>query len=302
MTGPAQLLPALGEISFGGRYPAQPTAFHHRLHLDPRMDLEALAQLAERLPHSVVYDTAAQALLVPEGGPPKGTLAQPGDVIRNLDHNNSWLTLLNVEEDPSYADLMNTWLDRVALGMGTKGTPGGRGGAMRQRAAFILTSSPNSVTPVHFDIEHSLLVQTGGSKRVCIGRFESPAALRHEVERYFDGSHGRMRSIPEEVMHVDLRPGTGVAIPPLVPHWVHNDPAISVSITLTYFTAATQRNSRIEDLNSRLRRFHLFPRPPGTSPVTDALKTAAIGAIRTGTRVRSEITRVRSRTGGRTAS
>ena len=40
---------------------------------------------------------------------------------------------------------------------------------MRKRVAFVFVSSPNSVTPVHFDIEHSLLMQVSGSKTVSIG-------------------------------------------------------------------------------------------------------------------------------------
>ena len=35
----------------------------------------------------------------------------------------------------------------------------GKRGKMRKRVGFVFVSSPNSVTPVHFDIEHSLLMQ-----------------------------------------------------------------------------------------------------------------------------------------------
>ncbi len=68
-----QLSPALDEIPFGGVFPTRPTEFVHDLHLDPRMQLESIADLAERLPQSVIYDTAAQPLLVPEVGPPRGS-------------------------------------------------------------------------------------------------------------------------------------------------------------------------------------------------------------------------------------
>ena len=292
MTRPArQVPPALEEISFGTEFPARPTAFAHCFHLDHRMELESIADLAHRLPQSVVCDTASQSLLAPRGGPPKGILDRPGDVIRNLSTNNSWLTLLNVEDDPAYAELMNTALDPLELGMRQ------RGEEMRQRAAFILTSSPSSVTPVHFDIEHSLLTQVSGSKRVHIGRFESEATHQHEVNRYFDGSHGRIEALPEEVMHYDLEPGIGVYIPPLVPHWVYNDPAVSISITLTYFTATTQRASRIEHLNSRLRRLHLNPRPPGQSVLIDAAKSAVIGAWRISSPLRARVAAAMTRPG-----
>ena len=268
-----QVPPALDELPLVGAFPEQAVEFTHALHGDDRMSLASIAELADRLPRrSVVYDTAEQSLLAPKAGPPRGQLDHPGDVIRDLEDANAWLTLLNVEDDPAYADLMNTMLDQLEASMGW------RQGKMRNRAAFLLASSPNSVTPVHFDIEHSLLMQVNGSKRLSIGRFESEAACRHEIDRYWDGSHGRIEALPEEVRSYAMVPGVGVYIPPAVPHWVHNGPAISASITFTYFTTATLRQNRIEHLNSRLRRLHMTPRPPGQSAPVDAVKSAVVGA------------------------
>lgn len=268
-----QVLPTIEQLPFDGLFPEQPAAFAHGVHEDDRLTLESIAELADRLPRrSVIYDTAAQPLLVPKGGPPRGALARPGDVIRNLSSANAWLTLLNVDGDPAYAELMHTLLDQLQPGML------GRQGKMRNRVAFIFVSSPNSVTPAHFDIEHSLLMQVRGSKTVSIGGFEREDVRRHEIERYWGGSHGRIEALPQELEALSLTPGRGVYIPPVVPHWVHNGPDISISVTLTYFTAATVRENRIEDLNSRLRRFHLRPRIPGQSVPVDTVKIAAMGA------------------------
>lgn len=178
--------------------------------------------------------------------------------------------MLNVEDDPAYADLMNGLLDRIEDGVGS------RQGKMVNRAAFVIISSPNSVTPVHFDMEHSLLMQVSGSRTITVGRFEDRAACQFEIDRYFDGSHGRIASLPEEVRKYQLKPGTGVYIPRAIPHWLHNGPAPSISITLTYFTTKTLRENRIEDLNARLRRLKLSPRPAGQSAPVDAAKAAAI--------------------------
>ena len=279
-----QVQPTIGHIPFGGAFPEQPVEFVHDLQENGRLTLDAIADLADRLPRrSVIHDTAAQPLLVPQGGPPRGALARPGDVIRSLRSANSWLTLLNVEDDPSCADLMNIMLDQLELGMI------GKQGKMRNRVAFIFVSSPNSVTPVHFDIEHSLLMQVSGCKTVSIGGFESDTARRHEISRYWDGSHGRMEAVPKELATYLLTPGRGVYLPPGVPHWVHNGPDISISVTLTYFTAATVRENRIEDFNSRLRRFHLNPRAPGRSFTIDTAKIAALGAWTLARRLRSGI-------------
>ena len=267
--------PTLGQLPDGGAFPEQPAEFAHGLHKDARLTLQGVADLADRLPRrSVICDTAAQPLLVPQGGPPRGALARPGDVIRNIEDANAWLTLLNIEADPAYADLMNSLLDQLEVGMIKLQ------GKMRNRVGFIFVSSPNSVTPAHFDIEHSLLMQVSGSKTVSFGRFESDLARRREVERYWDGSHGRIESLPPELAAYQLTPGRGVYIPPVAPHWVHNGPATSLSVTLTYFTAATERENLIEAFNGHLRSFHLNPRQPGQSASADAAKVAVMRARR----------------------
>ena len=81
--------------------------------------------------------------------------------------------------------------------------------------------------------------------------------------------------------------GRGVYIPPGTPHWVHNGPDISLSVTLTYFTAATVRENRVEDFNAHLRRRHLRPREPGHSAAVDIAKSGAMGAWAMGRRLRS---------------
>lgn len=264
--------PPLRQLPFGGLFPERPAEFAHNLHEDDRLTIQAVADLADRLSRdSVIYDTAAQPLLVPQGGPPRGELDRPGDVIRNLNNANAWLTLLNIEADPAYAELMNSTLDTLEAGFGTRNK-------MRNRVAFIFVSSPNSVTPAHFDIEHSLLMQVTGAKQVSFGHFETQAARRREVERYWDGSHGRIESLPPELASFSLTPGRGVYIPPVAPHWVHNGPAISLSVTLTYFTAASERENLIEAFNARLRHWHMRPRHPGQSAPADLAKVAVMRA------------------------
>lgn len=271
-------------LAFDDAFPAQPVGFVHDLHLDERVTLAAVADLADRLPReSVISDTASQPLLVPQGGPPRGALERPGDVIRDLHNANAWLTLLNVEDDPGMAELMNTNLDLLEPGVTAKQ------GKMCKRVAFVFVSSPNSVTPVHFDIEHSLLMQVSGSKTVSIGRYESSAVRRHEIERYWDGSHGRIEALPPEVATYTLTPGRAVYIPPGTPHWVQNGPDISLSVTLTYFTDATVRENRIEDFNAYLRRWHMNPQEPGQSATVDTTKVFAMSILAMGRRLQSAV-------------
>ena len=101
---PAQ---TIGQIPFDDAFPGGSVGFAHDLNLDDRLTLAAVADLADRLPRrSVIADSAAQPLLSPQSGPPRGALARPGDVIRDLQNANAWLTLLNVEEDPGMAEAL----------------------------------------------------------------------------------------------------------------------------------------------------------------------------------------------------
>lgn len=285
--------PRLEELPLGSPFPDAPAEFVHDLHRDERLALESIASLADRLPRrSTIYDTAAQPLLVPRGGPPRGALPRPGDVIRRLEGANAWLTLLDVDDDPEYAELMNAMLGRLDPGMPA------RQGSMRNRHAFVFVSSPNSVTPAHFDIEHSLLMQVRGSKVVSVGGFGDEPARRYEIDRYWDGSHGRVESMPEHLASFRLTPGRGVYLPPIVPHWVHNGPDISISVTLTYFTPATVRENRIEDFNSLLRRARLHPLPPGGSDSRDWAKVGAMGVWAVGRRLGSTLHRIRGHQSG----
>src|SRR5215471_5914248 len=274
----------IGQIPFDEAFPRRSVGFTHALQRDERLTLPAVADLADRLPRrSVIADTATQPLLVPQGGPPRGVLERRGDVIRDLQDANAWLTLLMVEEDPGMAEIMNTYLDQLEAGMSAKQ---GKRVKMRKRVAFVFVSSPNSVTPVHFDIEHSLLMQVSGSKTVSVGRFESDATRRHEINRYWNGSHGRIETLQPEEAAYTMTPGRGVYIPPGTPHWVQNGPDISLSMTLTYFTDATIRENRIEDFNSYLRRRHMKPQEPGRSTTVDTAKVCAMGVWAIGRRLR----------------
>jgi Cupin superfamily protein len=278
----------IGQLAFDDAFPGEALGFTHELHHDDRLTLASVADLADRLPRqSVIADTAAQPLLVPHGGPPRGALERPGDVIRDLRNANAWLTLLNVESDPGMAELMNAHLGQLEANMIAR--RGRKRGKTRKRVAFVFVSSPNSVTPVHFDIEHSLLMQVSGCKTVSIGRFETGAVRRREFDRYWDGSHGRIEDLPPEIATYTMTPGRAVYIPPGTPHWVRNGPDISLSVTLTYFTAATVRENRIEDFNSHLRRRHMKPREPGRSAALDMVKVGAMGALAIGQRLRSAV-------------
>jgi mannose-6-phosphate isomerase-like protein (cupin superfamily) len=273
-------LPSVAEIPLFG-YPDRPVQFVHDKHLDERLRPSAIADLADALPsNEVAFETAVKPLVVPGEGAPRGLLERPGDVIRNLDDAEAWLALLNAERDPDIADVMMSVLDELQPAILSAQ------GKMRNRGAYFFVASPNSVTPVHFDIEFSVLLQLQGTKTISFGYWQNDAVRRHEVNRYWEGSHGRVELMPEEMVSFRLSPGQGVYIPPCTPHWVRNGPNSAMSVTLAFHTAASTRERRVEDFNSLARRMHLSPREPGRSAVVDTAKIGAMAFVAAGRKVR----------------
>jgi hypothetical protein len=273
-------LPSIAEIPLGG-YPDRPVQFVHDKHLDERLRPSAIADLADALPsNEVAYETAVKPLVVPSEGAPRGVLERPGDVIRNLDNAEAWLALLNAERDPDIADVMMSVLDQLQPAIfATQGK-------MRNRGAYFFVASPNSVTPVHFDIEFSLLLQLKGTKTISFGHWQNEAVRQHEVNRYWEGSHGRVELMPEEMVSFRLSPGQGVYIPPRTPHWVRNGPNSAMSVTLAFHTAGSTRERRVEDFNSLARRVHLSPGEPGRSAVVDTAKVGVMAFVAAGRKAR----------------
>ena len=159
---------------------------------------------------------------------------------------------------------------------------------MRNRVAFVFVSSPVPVTPVDFDIEHSLLMQVRGSKTVSIGRFWSPTP--------FDGTRSTGTGTAPRAdrgpaagggPRTPLRLAGRCTYPPARRTRCTTDPTSSMSVTLTYFTAATVRVNRIE--KNLICLSASPPEPtgePGRSAIVDTAKIAAMGVWAIGRRLR----------------
>ncbi len=240
----------------------------HRLVDHPLLEPSALADLADRLPAtSVEHNLGALPTVAPSGEVVRVDAA-PGDVVRTIEENRSWMVLKNVEADPAYGALLDECLDEVQTLLGE------REGGMRQREAFIFLSAPDSVTPSHVDPEHNFLLQVGGTKVMHVGRFSDPEAEQRELERIYVGGHRNIEQPPAAVERYDLAPGDGVYVRPDAPHYVVNGPATSVSFSITWRTPATHRAARVHRANAQLRRLRLKPRPPGADARRDRAKEA----------------------------
>jgi hypothetical protein len=146
---------------------------------------------------------------------------------------------------------------------------------MCHRAGYLFISSPAAKTPMHFDVEHSFLLQVRGTKNVSVAAFDrDPDLLERERARYIDGGGCDFAVMEAAAETFRIRSGLGVYLPSYVPHWVQTEAGTSISFSIPFFTPYCQRAEQVHVINRRLRKLHLFPRPPGTSEPLDRTKVA----------------------------
>ena len=251
---------------------------HHHLTDHELLSVESLATLADELPEGSVEQNRGDVdALVPDGKAEKVD-STPGDIARNIETNGAWMVLKNIEQVPTYHQLLDDLLDEVAP------LVAGREGGMNLREGYVFLSAPNSMTPAHTDPEHNFLLQVRGTKKMIIGHFSDPKVEQRQVEKMFT-VHRNMDQLPEHPTTYDLQPGDGVYVPPNAPHWVENGPAVSVSLSITFRTPVTERGATVHVVNGRLRKLGLDPRPPGDHLATDKAKVAlqkTVTALRRG--------------------
>jgi hypothetical protein len=269
LTGPVHFDAAELDDAFGRR----PLAVEHDLVDHPLLTLDALTDLADRLPTRFVEHHRGEDLpLVQPDVDVEVIDATPAEVARGIRENGSWLVLWHVEQIPEYRDLLDeTVADARAL------TPK-REGRATGSDAFIFVSAPNTVTPAHVDPEHNLLLQITGTKRFATGRYPTREAEQRTAERYYAQSHRNLDWLPPEDQVFAMRPGTGVYVPYLRPHWVFNGPEVSISFSATFQTSRRQQWGGVHRLNGRVRQRGGSPRPPGDRPVLDLTKRAGDAA------------------------
>jgi hypothetical protein len=283
------MIPAMGDLvkvdpkTFRERFGKAPFRVEHALSQHPLLSIESLAQLADSLPPAKAEHNVADlpAVLEPGATDLESVNQTPGEVARGIESNGCWMVLKEIEHHPEYRALLNTALDEVEEQVADLE------GEMRHRVGFIFLSAPNSVTPLHIDNEHNLLLQIRGSKAITIGEFGNRALRDRELERLYKGGTTRyLGESPEESETFELQPGDGVSVPLSHPHWVQNGETVSISLSITFQTPRSERRGQVYALNSRLRRLHVSPHPPGKDGIRDRLKAATYRAARAPARAR----------------
>ena len=141
---------------------------------------------------------------------------------------------------------------------------------MTQRAGYLFISCPASTTPMHFDVEHSFLLQVRGRKHVSVASFaDDPVARHRELDRYIDGEECDFEAMQAKAETPVMGPGVGVYLPSFVPHWVETEAGVSISFSIPSIPHTQSGPRACRRINRRLRQLHLSPRPLGASEPVD---------------------------------
>jgi hypothetical protein len=264
--------------AFGGLYPEQPGLITHRLLDHPMFELDALVGLAQRMRDvDVEYNRGDLPVGVDPAATPSNGLSI-ADTIRSIEQCGSWMVLKFIEQDPAYRQLLHDLLAEL--------DPLVRPvtGEMLKMEGFIFISSPDAVTPFHFDPEHNILLQLRGRKVMTVfpaGDERIAAGEQHEA--FHNGGHRNLPWSDEFAAHgepFELRPGEAIYVPVKAPHWVKNGPEPSISLSITWRSEWSYHEAYARGFNSLLRKAGVRPAAPARYPRQNLLKSVAYRAVK----------------------
>lgn len=265
----------IDSTAFAEAFARKSMEVHHELADHPLFSLDAIAELADSLPsHSVRRERGDLPLANAGFGYVEVGQGPPSESIRNVEENGFRITLRDIQQSPEYAEVINECLDEVA------GLVADREGGMTRRAGYLFISCPASTTPMHFDVEHSFLLQVKGTKHVSVASYGDDVVARHrELDRYLDGEECDFETMQRQAVTTVMGPGVGVYLPSYVPHWVETRAGVSISFSIPFFTAYTERAEGVTRINARLRKLHLSPKTLGSSASSDRAKAAVFRSL-----------------------
>lgn len=265
--------------AFATLYPETPGLVAHTLTDHPMFTLEALVSLAGRMrEQDVEYNRSDLPLGIDFAAVPGNGLSIV-ETIRGIEQNGSWMVLKFVEQDAAYRALLADTLSELDPIIRS------RTGPMLKQEGFIFISSPNAVTPLHFDPEHNILLQLRGSKSMTVfpaADEEIAPAVAHERLHLGIGHRNLAwdNSYALRGKSFDLSAGNGIYVPLMAPHWVKNGPAVSISFSVTWRSAFSYAEADARGMNAMLRRIGFYPRPPKAYPARNRLKSLAFRLVR----------------------
>jgi len=269
------------EVDWPSFDPWRIQAVRHRLMNHPLLQPDQLVELGKRLEvdgrvrtHSNAAQAGTPFNSAPRQHPNRMSAA---DTLQRIRDAKAWMSLLNVQSDPTYRTLVDEVLDELNLGV-AQHDPG-----MCYRGGWIFVTSPNTVTPFHYDKEHNFILQVRGRKTLHVWDHRDTVVASEQSRDRFHARHERdllvwNDAFRERATTFHLEPGQGAYMPSTSPHMVENGDEPSITISFTYYTKATRKNSLLHKAHDRLCHWGFNPPPVGQNGTLDACLLAVYGA------------------------
>ena len=202
----------------------------------------------------------------------------PEETLRHIRDAKAWMLLRHVQADPAYRRMIDSALDDIKPQVERK-DPG-----MCYRAGWIFVSSPHTITPFHIDRNHGILLQIRGTKTVYVWEPDDIVAVSHRARDRFHGHRSldlvEWREELRSRAHVlRLSPGMGVYMPLTSPHMVETSDEPSITLSLSYNTTASRRNSLLHVVRDRMHGFGIELPSISRYPMLDASCYASARAL-----------------------
>ena len=276
MTDP--IFHAAAREAFAAGYPETPHKLVHGLHGHPLLSLDALADLAEALPEASREYNRADLPVGLNGLKAPGNGLGIGETIRRIGETGSWAALKNIEQVPAYKALLLGLLEELRPVIEE------RTGAMLRPQGFVFITSPNGITPYHFDPEHNILMHLAGSKTMTLFPQGNARFAPDETHESYHTGGGRELFWKPELAdggtEWQLLPGEALFVPVMAPHFVRNGPAPAISLSITWRSDWSFEEADARAFNRVLRRVGLAPRAPGRWPQRNTIKAAGWRVLR----------------------
>lgn len=265
--------------AFKALFPHKPFRINHGLVGDPRLTLPAILELVKALPRDRIEYNSGKAAVSQDPSTTPLVDLDPEEVITQIETAGAWMVLKRVDVHPTYRALLEEALTSVAVAQGFANV---KEAGFTDIQGFLFVSSPNSTTPFHLDSEDNFFVQIHGDKQFAIydnddrsiaGEDEIEHAITKHRNLKFDEAYAAKGNINE------LKPGEGVFVPYIWPHWVRTKDSYSISLAITWKTPEVKRRNNLYLANSMLRGRGFPQQAPGVNPGFDALKVAAVQAM-----------------------
>jgi hypothetical protein len=253
-------MPPLGtkpliELDWPNFRPWSVTSVAHRISDHPLLQPDELVKLSQRLEQQGRIrshaNTAAAGTPFNDAPDLHPNRASSTETLKRIREAGAWLSLLNVQSDPTYRNLVDEILDSVRPLVEAK-DPG-----MSYRAGWIFVSSPRTITPFHFDKEHNFILQIHGRKTIYVWE---PNDLQVVDDRARDRFHARRQrdlivwkeEFRKRAHRFDVGPGEGAYMPSTSPHLVEVGDEPSITVSFTYYTSSTRRDALLRTARGRL--------------------------------------------------